>query len=176
MATLKTSRHNSAYTARSRLNSVIHEHAVPLRAAPEPVHLEPVGEALPPAQPSLGYKEASAPSNFASAPNNYANAANGYRQTLSEMDQHHLLLQTVKVYDGWHLVSIQHRPENGGIVAHLVRNSDQGDPSSAIREGRALQIIMDAVGDMQIHHARRRGVSFWGRLFGGFRTAFSQQF
>jgi len=165
MATLKTSRHSSAFTARSRLNQVIHEHAAPMRPTPEPVRLETIStisETAPAASSNTAPKEAS--------------AANNYRQYLSEMDQHHLLLQTVKVYDGWHLVSIQHRPENGGIVAHLVRNNDQGDPSLAIREGRALQIIMDALGDMQIHHARRRRVSFWRRLFGGFTTAFAPQF
>ena len=172
MATLKTSRHSSAFTARSRLNQVIYEHTQPPRPAPEPVHLETIStirETTPVPIPNVIPKETH-------TSNSYASASSSYRQFLSETDQHHLLLQTVKVYDGWHLVSIRHRPENGGIVAHLVRNSDQGDPSLAIREGRALQIIMDAVGDMQIHHARRRRVSFWRRLFSSFGASFAQQF
>ncbi len=175
MATLKTTRHTSAYTARSRLNQVIHEHAVPPRPAPEPVHLEPIGEPAAPVQRYTPDTDPTRPSGPART--SISNGSSiGYRQSLSEVDQHNLLLQTVKVYDGWHLASIQHRQENGGIVAYLVRNSDQSDPSVAIRDGRALQIIMDAVGDMQIHHARRRRGSFWRRLFGNFGTSFSQQF
>ena len=171
MATLKTSRHTSAYTARSRLNQVIHEHAAPPRPALESVHLDPIGETPPPAQLIASEADATRPNSHMRS-----SGSNSYRQYLSETDQHNLLLQTVKVYDGWHLASIQHRQESGGIVAYLVRTSDQGDPSVAIRDGRALQIIMDAVGDMQIHHARRRHVSLWRRLFGGVSAAFAHQF
>ena len=171
MATLKTSRHSSAFTARSRLNQVIHEHAAPPRPAPEPAHLETISTIS-----ETGTASVHSRPDEVNTSSSYAGASSSYRQFLSETDQHHLLLQTVKVYDGWHLISIRHRPENGGIVAHLVRKGDQGDPSAAIRDGRALQIVMDAVGDMQIHHARRRRVSFWRRLFSSFSASFSQQF
>jgi len=79
------------------------------------------------------------------------------------MEQRQLLLSTATVYEGWHLVSVQNRPESGVLVAYLVRNKDEGDPTVAIREGRALQIIMDAVGDMKVQHPRRRQETFWQR-------------
>lgn len=89
---------------------------------------------------------------------------------LPELDQRQLLLQTVAIYHGWHLVSLQHRHESGVLIAYLVRNREDGDPTQAIREGRALQIIMDAVGDMKVQHPRRKAQLSWlrraGRAFG----------
>jgi len=82
---------------------------------------------------------------------------------LSELDQRQLMLQTVAIYKGWQLVSLQHRPESGVLIASLVRSNDNGDPAQAIREGRVLQIVMDAVGDMKVQHPRRKARSFWLR-------------
>jgi len=85
-------------------------------------------------------------------------------QRIAELDQRHLLLQAVTVYSGWYLVSVQHRPENDALVAHLVRSADQADPAAAIREGRAMQIIMDAVGDMKIQYARQNSNSWLSKF------------
>jgi len=84
-----------------------------------------------------------------------------HSERLSELDQRHLLLQTVAVYEGWQLASVQNRPENGTLVAYLVRNRDHSEPMQAIREGRALQIIMDAVGDMKVTHPRHKAPQGW---------------
>jgi hypothetical protein len=56
---------------------------------------------------------------------------------------------------------MQHRPESDVLIAYLVRERDQADPLTAIREGRTMQIIMDAVGDLKVHHPRRRRESLW---------------
>lgn len=87
--------------------------------------------------------------------------ATTHSEHLSELEQRHLLLQTVVVYEGWHLVSIHNRPENGTLVAYLVRNRDHSEPMQAIREGRAMQIIMDAVGDMKVTHPRHKAPQGW---------------
>ncbi len=72
------------------------------------------------------------------------------------MEQRQLLLQTVTICGGWHLVSVEQRPETDVLVAYLVSPHDEPNPVAAIREGRAMQIIMDAVGDLKIQHPRRR--------------------
>jgi hypothetical protein len=73
-----------------------------------------------------------------------------------EFEQRQLLLQTVSIYPGWQLVSVQHRPESDVLVAHLIPNRYQGDPILAVREGHAMQIIMDATGDFKLQHPRRK--------------------
>jgi len=111
-----------------------------LSAAPDPTPVEQVVETLP------SHKTGT----------NSARMAGRYHDRLSELEQRQLLLQTVTVYDGWHLVSVQNRPESDVLVAYLVRDRDEGDPIDAIREGRAMQIIMDAVGDMKVQHPRKK--------------------
>jgi hypothetical protein len=137
MATLQTSRQSSAFTAKSRLQQTRRDRAEQPTAAPAPDQAEHLVETLI--------------HNFA------APAARGrYHDRLPELEQRQLLLQTVTIYTGWHLVSVQNRPESDVLVAYLVRNRDDGDPVEAIREGRAMQIIMDAVGDMKVQHPRRK--------------------
>jgi hypothetical protein len=97
------------------------------------------------------------------------NALSGtYRQRLSELDQRQLLLKTISVYNGWRLVSVQHRPESDLLVAHLMRKNDQRDPVLAVREGRTMQIIMDSVGDMKIQYARANTQGVISRWFNKF--------
>jgi hypothetical protein len=149
MATLQTSQQSSAFTARSRLKQVIPVPTAHADTAPEPTRTENfeeiVAASLPkPVEPILpGAK---------------------HRQ-LSELDQHHLLLKTVAVYNGWHLVSIQRRAEGNVLVAHLLRNGDNTDPTLAVRNGQTMQVIMDSMGDMKVQYARRRPTSWWGRFF-----------
>jgi hypothetical protein len=143
MATLQTARQTSAFTAKSRLKQVCKERIVPT-SIPEPSILrETVVESIP----STARPAAAASSSL----------------RLADLEQRQLLLSTAAVYEGWHLVSVQNRPESGVLVAYLVRNKDEGDATVAIREGRALQIIMDAVGDMKVQHPRRRQETFWQR-------------
>ncbi len=135
MATLQSPRRSTSFTAGSRHKQTYCEHVDPL--------LTPIVIAESIAQPSVPY------------------TATTHSDRLSELDQRHLLLQTAAVYEGWHLVSIQNRPENGTLVAHLARNRDHSDPMQAIREGRVMQIIMDAVGDMKVTHPRHKEPQGW---------------
>ena len=136
---------------------MIHEHPAQPTAMAEAMTFEQVERNLP-----------------SSVGGSIANALSGsYGQRLSEMDQRQLLLQTVTIYDGWQLVSIQHRPDNDALVAYLVRNSDRSDPMLAIREGRTMQIIMDNIGDMKIQYARRTKNGFWARFFGKLLAIFT---
>jgi hypothetical protein len=155
MATLQTSHQVSAFTAKSRLKQVRRERMEQPTAAPDPAPVEQVVETRP-AQ-KTGTKPPS--------------TAGRFHDRLSELEQRQLILQTVSVYDGWHLVSIQNRPESDVIVAYLVRDRYDGDPVDAIREGRALQIIMDAVGDMKVQHPRRKARPSLVRLAWQFVTA-----
>ncbi|MCC7449564.1 MAG: hypothetical protein IT324_19240 [Anaerolineae bacterium] len=84
-------------------------------------------------------------------------------QHLSEMDQHQLLIQTAAIYEGWHLVSIQNRPNSGVLIAYLVPNKFDEDPILAIRENRALRIMMDQDGDLKVQFPRRRARFGWLR-------------
>jgi hypothetical protein len=137
MATLQANKQWSASTAKARLKQAPRE-----RPAPE----ETVSD------------EHTAPTLVG------INTGHMYHGRLSELDQRQLLLQTVTTYGGWLLVSVQHRPESDVLVAYLVRQYDDGDPIVAIREGRALQIIMDAVGDLKVQHPRHRREGFVRRL------------
>ncbi len=143
MATLQTARQNSAFTAKSRLKQVVRDRVEQKATVPDATTTEHVVES---------FSSHSAPTRSASAPT----MTKQYPGHLTDMEQRQLLLQTVTVYEGWHLVSVQNRPESDVLVAYLVRNRDNGDPSEAIREGRALQIIMDAIGDLKIQHPRRK--------------------
>ncbi len=147
MATLQATRQWSAATAKTRLKNVSRERTPQQKITTPEVNDEATDTY-------------SAPTMAGSA----ANAARAYQGRLSEMEQRQLLLQTVTVYPGWQLVSVQHRPESDVLVAYLVRNYDQGDPIIAIREGRAMQIIMDAVGDLKVQHPRRRRESLLRKL------------
>ncbi len=133
MATLQATRDRSAFTAKNRLKQIqLNAPQIPFEPAEE------VADTVP-------SRVGPIPEPAASYPNH-----------LSEMEQRQLLLQMATIYKGWHLVSVQHRPESGVLVAYMVRDRDQEDPVLAIREGRAMQIIMDAVGDLKVQHARRR--------------------
>ncbi len=158
MATLQTSRQCSAFTAKSRLQQVRRERTEQPIATPDPAPVEQVVETL-------------SSHKFGSAP---ASAAGRYHDRLSELEQRQLLLQTVTVYDGWHLVSVQNRPESDVLVAYLVRDRDDSDPIDAIREGRAMQIIMDAVGDMKVQHPRRKSKPSLFRSLWQLVTAFAR--
>ncbi|MCC7448878.1 MAG: hypothetical protein IT324_15785 [Anaerolineae bacterium] len=139
MATLQSPRRATAYVTGSRAR-------------------QPQGERVEPAHPTpVVIPEPVAPSTPSGVP--YTTPTHSER--LSELDQRHLLLQTAAVYEGWHLVSVQNRPENGTLVAYLVRNRDHSEPVQAIREGRAMQIIMDAVGDMKVTHPRHKAPQGW---------------
>ena len=82
---------------------------------------------------------------------------------LSEMDQHQLLIQTAAIYEGWHLVSVQNRPNSGVLIAYLVPDKFDDDPILAIRENRALRIMMDQDGDLKVQFPRRRPRFVWLR-------------
>ncbi len=152
MATLQTSRQNSAFTARSRLKQVVREHsAMQALLTPAPAIMQTVEKPV------------------ASLAGAIDNALSGtYRQRLSELDQRQVLLKTISVYNGWRLVSVQHRPESDLLVAHLMRKNDQRDPAVAVREGRTMQIIMDSVGDMKMQYARANTQGVISRWFAKF--------
>ncbi len=157
MATLQTSRQCSAFTAKSRLQQVRRD-----RLDHRPTATDTPVEQVVETRSSQGIPSASAP------------AAGHFHERLSDLEQRQLLLQTATIYHGWHLVSVQNRPESDVLVAYLVRNNDDRDPVDAIREGRAMQIIMDAVGDMKIQHPRRKSRPFWLRWFWQFATGFAR--
>ncbi len=149
MATLQTSRQSSAFTARSRLQQVTREYPPETYTHPTQAHapaerMERVEESIP------------ATLNVPGGIREDGALAGTYRYRLSEVDQHQILLNAVGIYAGWYLVSVQRRAENDQLVAHLVRESDQGDPAAAIREGRTLQIMIDITGDMKVQYGRRR--------------------
>ena len=148
MATLQATKQWSASTAKARLKQASRERPAQTTSAPEAEADTVVSD------PTI------------------ASAARAYHGRLSEMEQRQLLLQTVTTYSGWHLVSVQHRPESDVLVAYVVRNRDTGDPIVAIREGRAMQIIMDAVGDLKVQHPRRRREGLVHRLLGRLASAF----
>jgi hypothetical protein len=142
MATLQNSRQCTAFTAKSRLQQVRRERLEQPVVPPDSAPYEQLVETLP------SPREGTQPGT--------AHSAVRFHDRLSELEQRRLLLQTVTVYSGWHLVSVQNRPESDMLVAYLVRDRDDGDPLDLIREGRALQIIMDAVGDMKVQHPRHK--------------------
>jgi hypothetical protein len=156
MATLQASRQWSASSAKARLKQASRERVVPQPAASAPDIVEETTDAY------------SAPTMV----NPAMQAPRSYQGRLSELEQRQLLLQTVTTYAGWHLVSVQHRPESDVLVAYLVRQYDSADPIVAIRDGRALQIIMDAVGDLKVQHPRRQREGLLRRLLQRFRAAF----
>jgi hypothetical protein len=141
MATLQTSRQCSAFTAKSRLQQVRRDRVEQPVVPPDPAPVEHVVETR------SSHKVGTQPGT--------SHPAGHFHDRLSELEQRQLLLQTVTVYGGWHLVSVQNRPESDVLIAYLVRDREDGDPIDAIREGRAMQIIMDAVGDMKVQHPRR---------------------
>ena len=154
MATLQTSRQTSAYTARARLKQTGPRQQPQSQAIVAPVTTTTFAPAA--------VEQVIAPVLPIAAESGLAGA---YRQRLSELDQHQMVLETVKIYANWRLISLQHRPENNTLVAHLLRSADQSDPSTAITEGRTMQIIMDAVGDMKVIYSRQRRQNFLARWF-----------
>lgn len=160
MATLQTARQNSAFTAKSRLKQVVRDRTEQPLGSPHNGPSEHIVETVVAFNASANNAQAST-------------TANRYQDRLSDLEQRKLLLHTVTVYEGWHLVSVQNRPESDVLVAYLVRNRDQGDPNETIREGRAMQIIMDAVGDMKVQHPRRKARTSWTRWLSKLTTAFN---
>ncbi len=104
------------------------------------------------------------PASTGTAPAAPESTARPFHERLSEVEQRQLLLQAVKIYPGWELVSIQHRPESDMLIAYLIRTRDNDDPALAIREGRAMQILMDATGDLRIKRPRQQRKSLMSRL------------
>ncbi len=150
MATLQATRQGSAYTVKARLQSLSRKsafHPLVLGAPPEK---PPERSPLPPAQ----------------------NLSQPARDKLSVLELRQLLLQTASIYPGWQLVSIEHRPLSDVLVGNLVRSKDSGDPTRAIREGRVLQIVMDATGDLRIHHPHRRHIGLLTAFFCWLATVF----
>ncbi|GEM_PF-2147068 len=148
MATLQSPKQFSAPIAKSRLKQA-HAQALP-QAPGRPQLVSQAFEALP--------------ASTGTAPAASENTARPYHERLSEVEQRQLLLQAVKIYPGWELVSIQHRPESDLLIAYLVRTRDNADPALAVREGRAMQILMDATGDLRIKRPRRQHTNLLGRL------------
>lgn len=146
MAILHASKQWSAATAKSRLKQISREHKG--TSAPELPLIETL-VALPAPEPATP-----------TAAKATENRQRQHPERLSEIEQRQLLLQAVGIYKGWHLVSVQHRPESDVLVAHVVRNNDPDDPVLAIREGRSMQITMDAMGDLKVQHPRagRKGL------------------
>jgi hypothetical protein len=159
MATLQGTRQTSSLTAKYRLKQVCREHIEP-RPMPDTAGFENVVESIP------SYTAAPSSTSAASRPNPYTDR-------LTDLAQRQLLLQTVAIYEGWHLASVQNRPENGILIAYLVRNRDNGDPALAIREGRAMQIMMDAIGDMKVQSPRRKADHRWRRWLQKLTAGFS---
>jgi hypothetical protein len=134
MATLQTSRQWSASTAKARLKHLSHQ---------------------PPLGPQVARTTPDVPPDPATIPP-VPNSTHPDQDRLPVLQQRKLLLQAASIYPGWQLVSIQQRPESDVLIAYLVRSRDRDDPTLAIREGRALQIIMDASGDLRIHRPHQR--------------------
>jgi hypothetical protein len=154
MATLQATRQWSASTAKARLKQTPRERVVQkVLTEPDEHEEDTVIHARQPAVPTIGTTSA-------------------YQGRLSDLEQRLLLLQTVATYPGWHVVSVQHRPESDVLVAYLVRQYDNGDSLVSIREGRAMQIIMDAVGDLKVQHPRRKHESLLQRLLHRLESAF----
>ena len=119
----------------------------------------------PPARPQLVAETFEAlPAPATTPATSTGQTARPYHERLSEIEHRQLLLQSVKVYPGWELASIQHRPESDMLIAYLVRNQDKEDPALAVREGRAMQIMMDAMGDLRIKRPRQKKQGFMARL------------
>jgi hypothetical protein len=147
MATLQAKRQWSATTAKSRLKQMPRERPAQPGHTPE---LSAIDDTI---------EVAARPTSVPPSPG----AARAYHERLPELEQRQLLLQTVAIYPGWQLVSIQHRPESDVLVAYLIPSRDNGDPVIAIRQGRAMQIIMDATGDLRIQRPRRKRGSIFAR-------------
>jgi hypothetical protein len=148
MATLQATKQWSATTAKTRLKQLSREQAAPPVAPPE--------------APLFGAAPRDTAAAATSAP--VSGEAHPYHDRLAELEQRQLLLQTVKIYPGWQLVSVQHRPESDVLVAYLVPSRYDGDPVLAIRQGHAMQIIMDATGDFRVQRPRRRQTSLLSRF------------
>ena len=158
MAVLNSSNQWSANTAKTRLKQVTRDHAP---------HRPQLNSATPEQLPTIETLVAlPAPDTTIPAAEKIGlgSKQHAHADRLSEIEQRQLLLQTVAIYKGWHLVSVQHRPESDVLVAHVVRNNDPDDPVVAIREGRSMQVIMDAMGDLKVQHPRTGRKGFWARM------------
>ena len=155
MATLQATKQWSANTAKSRLKQISREQVAQPIPPPEP-HLVGTAPGVPPGGMS---------------PASSSGDAHPYHDRLAELEQRQLLLQTVKIYPGWQLVSVQHRPESDVLVAYLVPGRYEGDPILAIRQGHAMQIIMDATGDFRVQRPRRKQANILARFLRWLATA-----
>jgi hypothetical protein len=139
MATLQASKYWSAANAQARLKLIPHERPAQSTPIPELKLVDDIPETPPPVTP----------------PPATSSSARLFQDRLPDIEQRRLLLDTVTLYSGWQLISVQHRPESDVLVAHLVPSCYEGDPLLAVRDGRAMQIIMDARGDFKIQRPRR---------------------
>jgi len=140
MATLQTARHIPTITPRPRLKLVSSE-ASASPALPAPMINPTIVEKLPAsaAQPKTQAKH------------------------LTDLEQRQLLIQTAALFEGWQLISIQHRASNGILIAYLIRHQETRDPLEMIRDGHALQIMMDGSGNIKVQHPRSKNGHFWQR-------------
>ncbi len=145
MATLQTARHVPTVSAHPRLKIVGRE------------------PSAPPAIPESTTHQAIVETVLAAPSSNH----------LTDLEQRQLLIQAAALFDEWQLVSVQHRSNSGVLVAYLLRNQDDCDPLQMIRDGHALQIMMDAVGNIKVQHPRRKNSHFWQRCWHNFVTLFS---
>ncbi|MCC7450390.1 MAG: hypothetical protein IT324_23425 [Anaerolineae bacterium] len=146
MATLQTARHIPTLPARPKLKLVSGsaDESLALPASTAaPVIVEKILASAPPAKP------------------------------LTELEQRSLLIQTAGLFEGWQLVAVQHRANNGVLIAYLIRNQQAGDPLQLIRDGHALQIMMDGAGNVKVQHPRHRQGHFWQRWWHNLMALFS---
>jgi hypothetical protein len=148
MATLQATKQWSATTARAHLKQVCHQRPTQFPHTPEPKPGGSTSETPPSATSTPLASVFSRP----------------YHDRLTEIEQRQLLVQTVAIYPGWQLVSVQHRPESDVLVAHMIPSHYQGDPVVAIREGHAMQLIMDATGDFKLQHPRSKRANILARF------------
>lgn len=77
---------------------------------------------------------------------------------LSELEQYKLLVQTATSFRDWQLVSVQTQSDTNVLIGWLVPSYHRGDPSVLVRKGRAMSILVDAVGEMKINQPNSRPV------------------
>jgi len=150
MATLQYLQQRSAFSAKTRLQQITRE--LPTTPAPASAPKPPAAEAV--AAPTAPIFATAAPDQ------------------LSIAERHQLLMQTVSIYEEWFLAGVHSRANSDVLVAYLVRANDRVNAKQAIQEGRALQIMMDAMGDMTISHPRHHTRSLFGWLWKQLKALF----
>ena len=146
MATLQTARHIPSLPARPKLKLVSGDVSVS-PALPAPTVVPTIVEKIPASAPTA--------------------------KRLTDLEQRQLLIQTAGLFEGWQLISVQHRANNGVLIAYLLRSQEEGDPLQLIRDGHALQIMMDGAGNVKVQHPRHRKGHFWQRWLHNLLALFS---